>query len=124
VPATWVASAGIEYETASKTTSAVGPTTMGMRSASFSRRTFTRRRRTISSWRRISGITLVVRDGVCSLTVVCHTANCAARSASSWNLRCLKNEPFTQPTRRSTLPFWLPLRGAQISTPTPRSTMV
>ena len=73
----------IEYVAPSKTTSAVGPTKIGMRSASFSGKTLIGRRRASSSCRRVSGITFVAREGVFVLTSSCHATSCARRSASS-----------------------------------------
>ena len=68
----------------------------------------------------IAGITRVARDGRSVFTSVSHSTSCASKSASSRNRRCLKNEPFTQPTRFSTAPFcdW---RAGGISIPTPKS---
>ena len=56
---------------------------------------------------RASGGTPVARDGRTVLASVSHSRNCRSRSSRSRKRRCLKNEPFTQPTRFSTAAFLL-----------------
>ncbi len=99
----------------------MGPTKTGMRSASSAGGTLSGRRRARSSTIRVAGVTPVAREGSLVFTSTLQAASCARRSASSRKRRCLKNEPFTQPTRFSTDPFWLPRRGQHTSTPIPRS---
>ena len=50
-----------------------------------------------------------------------HWWSCSTRSSRSWNRRCLKNEPFTQPTRFSTDPFRLARYGQHTSAVNPSS---
>jgi len=66
---------------------------------------------------------MVARDGRTVFASVSHSRSCRSRSSRSRNRRCLKNEPLTQPTRFSTLPFSCGRYGQQTSTPMPRSSV-
>lgn len=79
------------------------------------RRVFNGRNRARSSAIRSAGGTPVARDGRTVFVSSSQSRGCCSRSARSRNRRCLKNEPFTQPTRFSTLPFLLrPVRPADL----------
>ena len=68
---------------------------------------------------RVAGGTPVARDGRSVFASVSHSRSCRSRSSRSRKRRCLKNEPFTQPTRFSTLPFSCGRYGQHTSTPMP-----
>ena len=82
-----------------------GPDHDGKRSASSSGLILRGRSARASSAMRAAGGTPVAREGLCRFTSSCHSASCRRRSSSSRKRRCLKNDPFTQPTRFSTVPF-------------------
>ena len=100
-----MASGGIEYGCVSCRTMPVGPTKIGTRSASSSGASLSGRSRGRSSAMRSSGMTPVAREGRRVLTSWCQSASCRTRSSSSRKRRCLKKDPFTQPTRFSTAPL-------------------
>ena len=116
-----VASGGIEYGWPSCITTPVGVTLVGIRNARSAGATFSGRSRARSSAIRAAGGTPVARDGRVRFASVSHSRSCGSRSARSRNRRCLKNEPLTQPTRFSTLPFSCGRYGQHTSTPMPRS---
>ena len=61
----------------------------------------------------------MARDGRSVFASVSQSRSCRSRSARSRKRRCLKNEPLTQPTRFSTLPFSCGRYGQHTSTPKP-----
>ena len=105
LPGNPIAFGGIEYGWPSCITTPVGVTLTGIRNARSAGATFSGRRRPRSSATLADGGTPVARDGRVALASVSHSRSCRSRSARSRKRRCLKKEPFTHPTRFSTLPF-------------------
>lgn len=110
-----MAGGGIEYGCPSCMTTPIGLTLTGIRSAKSAGAIFNGRNRARSSAIRSASGTPVARDGRTVFVSSSQSRGCCSRSARSRNRRCLKNEPFTQPTRFSTLPFLLrPVRPADL----------